>query len=561
MFKVANMQKITIFENNNIISIKNNSFKFDVIDKKINEILKEFGCKYQPITKLWVLQKDKKKDLETAFLLNNISFEEQTIEKLYVTNNFNKDFVEEKMNKIKTDLDVKNPDFNFEIVKYQIDGVHFLLNRTFAILGDDLGLGKTVETVIALKLLFDSKKINKILIVVLPSTISAWQKTINVFSYDNPEFEKNTTIINYEQLRSKNLEEYIKFNPDIIVCDEASILRNPTQARTGLMKIKAKYYWLLSGEIVEKHPLDLFYIVNTFTNIFEYDTFVINYVVYKTLHFGNKIIKKPVLFKNLSQLIKEIEPYFLKRTREDVGTELNKINIIVKDIFVDLSKEQGLELQKLRQELMFKKYKSDTNMLLDMFQRTRLVLDDANYNMPEKEISSKKYDELKKLLNEKINEKLVVFTSYRLILNKLTIQLQNDGFKVISITSDLKKTEREVKIKEYKDSKEINILVTSDILAYGINLETTTAMVHYDLPLLASKIRQRTYRMIRKTSTTDKVNVYYLLTNTKFDETVKKILMKKIAYSSALTGEKNSVEKLGFNFSKNEMEEAVNKLL
>ncbi|MEM4115158.1 MAG: helicase-related protein, partial [Saccharolobus sp.] len=236
-----------------------------------------------------------------------------------------------------------------------------------------------------------------------------------------------------------------------------------------------------------------------------------------------------------------------KRTREDVGEQLRKIDIITNYVPCDLLKEQERKINEIKQEIAIKKkLYNNENYILEYFQKIRLVLDDANYDDPNKPMISSKTDKLIELISKNIGSKIIVFTSYKMILDKLLIFLQSKGIKAIKVSSDMSKEERNEKIKEYKTSKDTNVLISSDILAYGINLETSTVMIHYDLPLLGGKLKQRIYRMVRATSQTSVVYNYILTTNTQFDTHVKEILLRKIAYAEAVTKETSSVESLGF---------------
>lgn len=549
------MKDITIYYNKNSCFVKNNNFKFDEEDKKLNELFRELNFKYDYKTTFWIGKRQELQKIKTALLMNNANLNEKKLEEYYITKKYTLEEIQDFMKSLEGRIS------GYLYKEYQSVAVHFLVNRKFSILGDMLGIGKTVELTVAMKFLHEKEGLNKFLIVTLAGNLVVdFTETINKF-FGEEKAKEMFTITNYEQFRSKNLEALINKTYDIVVCDESSVLRNSTQARKGLMKVKSKIYWMSSGEVLEKYPLDLFYVVNTFTSIFDYDKFSSSYVVFKTVFLGKKRVKKPVMFKNLNELKSEIEPYFIKRDREDIS-ELKKIDIVSNDIIVETNTEQDIKLNELQKEMVIQnKIGLNDNMILGLFQKTRLILDDANYEEPNLPIKSNKYLKLKELIEKNKGKKLVIFTAYKIVLEKLHKELEKDGIKTILISSSMKNNERSEQIKKYKASTETNILIASDILAYGVNLETTSVMIHYDLPLLASKIKQRTYRMVRQTSTHDKVESYTLLTNTEFDKAIKRIIMKKLAYSTALAGNLDSSIKIGVNFSKDEMKETVMKLL
>jgi ATP-dependent RNA helicase DeaD len=191
-----------------------------------------------------------------------------------------------------------------------------------------------------------------------------------------------------------------------------------------------------------------------------------------------------------------------------------------------------------------------------MFQTTRLVLDDAKYDKPNEPIKSAKYEELKNVLNELGDEKAIVFTSYKMILEKLYDNLSKDGYTAIKIDSEMSAQKRSELLKEFKNSKNIKTLLTSDIMSSGQNVNEAYAVIHYDLPLMASTISQRIGRINRLDQTRNSVLSIIISTDSKFDRTVENILNKKLVYGAVVKGETPS-----FSFDIEEMEEILKNVL
>jgi len=100
--------------------------------------------------------------------------------------------------------------------------------RNGAILGDDMGIGKTVE---ALAYIADHPEFKKILIVCPKQVIDQWKEHIETWvPYWNNNTKYRVVVTNYEQL--KNLK---KKNFQAVVCDEAHYIKNPTAQRTKLL--------------------------------------------------------------------------------------------------------------------------------------------------------------------------------------------------------------------------------------------------------------------------------------------------------------------------------------
>ena len=534
---------VAYYTANPFVELKINNFKYDNDDKAIIEFFKNNKCAYNLETKTWTISK--------AYFQNFLNNAD-------VTKLFNLR-IEKKLADISDDEIKSLYPAGFTAYGYQIDGIKFLLNNKLAILGDELGLGKTIQALIALKYLYTKNPNLKAIIVVPLSLIeSNWKPQFQqVFGKPITDFP-NFSLVNYEKFRTKDKNSIISHNYDVGIFDEASRLRNPTQFRSGIKRANINYVWLLSGEIVEKDPIDIYTIINTFYDYFNYVDFDRTFVIRKILRFGEKRIEKPIGFRNLDELRKQISPIYLRRLKKNIEG-LNQIKVENQTRIVPLLKEQIEKLKEIQREIIIKtkEYTTDrTSYILSMFQTTRLIMDDANYSENNMPIKSAKYEELKNLLNEFGDEKVIVFTSYKMILEKLYDNLTKDGFNVIKIDSEMNAKKRSELLNEFKESNEIKVLLTSDIMSSGQNINEAYAVIHYDLPLMASTISQRIGRINRLDQTRNSLLSIIISTDSKFDRTVESILNKKLVYGAVVKGEIPS-----FSFNTEEMEELLKNVL
>ncbi|MEM7550489.1 MAG: DEAD/DEAH box helicase [Bacteroidota bacterium] len=84
-------------------------------------------------------------------------------------------------------------------------------------------------------------------------------------------------------------------------------------------------------------------------------------------------------------------------------------------------------------------------------------------------------------LKAKKFESVIVFCSTKLSTKQLTKELQKLGLDVESVHSDLDQKEREEALQKFK-SKKLNILVATDILSRGIDIEDIDLVINYDVP-------------------------------------------------------------------------------
>lgn len=168
----------------------------------------------------------------------------------------------------------------YELLPHQKEAVTFLLERNGAILADEMGVAKTLPTIVAAL----HTKFKRILIVCPSSVKINWEREINTFS-DNTTIvegriwtQSRFTIINYDILQNfHTLEskidpndpptyisrELVNANFDLIIVDEAHNLRNKKSIRGEIVsELCSKFgnpkVWLLSGTPVANRPKDFY---------------------------------------------------------------------------------------------------------------------------------------------------------------------------------------------------------------------------------------------------------------------------------------------------------------
>jgi SWI/SNF-related matrix-associated actin-dependent regulator 1 of chromatin subfamily A len=166
-----------------------------------------------------------------------------------------------------------------KLYQHQEEGIKFLLSRNGCILADDMGLGKSMQSIIAAV----ESGAKKILIVCPSSTKINWEREINVFCddttiIDGKKFsDAKFTIINFDIL--KNFHTLVKRGKesehpvihrqlaeagyDLCIIDEAHYLKNNESIRGKIMvELDVKYniekVWLLTGTPVANRPMDFF---------------------------------------------------------------------------------------------------------------------------------------------------------------------------------------------------------------------------------------------------------------------------------------------------------------
>jgi superfamily II DNA/RNA helicase len=85
------------------------------------------------------------------------------------------------------------------------------------------------------------------------------------------------------------------------------------------------------------------------------------------------------------------------------------------------------------------------------------------------------------MLSSKKFSKVIVFCSKKLNVKQLTVKLKSANLAVAEIHSDLDQKSREQYLQDFRNQK-INILVATDVLSRGIDIDDIDLVINYDVP-------------------------------------------------------------------------------
>ncbi|EHO62175.1 helicase-related protein [Dialister succinatiphilus] len=120
----------------------------------------------------------------------------------------------------------------------------------------------------------------------------------------------------------------------------------------------------------------------------------------------------------------------------------------------------------------------------------------------------RKWDELSNLLQDKTfmvgkdgeREKLIIFTEHKDTLRYLAEKIRSllgDDEAVVTIHGGMLRGDRRKVEEQFKQDKEVRILVATDAAGEGINLQRAHLMINYDLPWNPNRLEQRFGRIHR----------------------------------------------------------------
>jgi SNF2 family DNA or RNA helicase len=158
------------------------------------------------------------------------------------------------------------------LFRYQLDGVRALLARDALLLADDLGLGKTVQAIAAVRILFLQHQVEASLIVVPASLVDQWRQALRHWA---PELRCSTVrgsaherawqwltpahvyLTSYDTLREDLATDDPRAPPrrrtwDVVIVDEAQRIKNrETSTSRACKSLLRRRAWALTGTPLE----------------------------------------------------------------------------------------------------------------------------------------------------------------------------------------------------------------------------------------------------------------------------------------------------------------------
>lgn len=110
-------------------------------------------------------------------------------------------------------------------------------------------------------------------------------------------------------------------------------------------------------------------------------------------------------------------------------------------------------------------------------QRTVPKIKQAYYIIPQ----NKKADALKLLISMQKPNRSLIFCNTKMMVDDLVERLCDDGYKCIGLHGDMKQSQRNKVMQDYKSGK-IEILIATDVAARGIDVTDIDAVYNFDIP-------------------------------------------------------------------------------
>ena len=188
--------------------------------------------------------------------------------------------------------------------------------------------------------------------------------------------------------------------------------------------------------------------------------------------------------------------------------------------------------------------KIDKEKISKLVKRWQKVKTDPKMNEFIKELKDTFFD--KRINNE---GKLVIFTESTETSEYIKVNMEKAGFKkILAVNSKNRKdVASEIRLNfdanVVEDSKKYDVIITTEVLAEGVNLHRSNIIINYDVPWNSTKLMQRIGRVNRIGSKAKQIYVYNFYPSSHGDNQIQlenKALRKLQAFHSAF-GEDNKI--------------------
>lgn len=459
-------------------------------------------------------------------------------------------------------------EIDFKLRYYQAQMVVHLLTMKRFVVGDDTGLGKTLEAIASLCYLWEKDNTKKVIIFTNKSVVAQWESEFQKFTQGITTMQVKGT----KKKREKALKEFWEHegSPLVaimgyrsacsdfaimqdwtdynIVFDEATAFKTPTtQVHQVCRHLAANAdrafgltATLIKNNLMEGWGIYRVIVPDLFTQ--HKATFIRQFCVTKMQRIkGNR--KIPVIVgyrKSDVQRFKDmIDPYYLGRPKHSVAKELPALT--TKSLKVGMTSFQKRKYSEALSGLL----ELGTGEEKEVTKLTAIIYCQEIANHPcliECDGGSEKYDTLEEMVTdggEFFREKVIIYTRFRSLVDHCMPLLEKKGIKCVRVTGAEDEDQRKAAQDTFQDLRSgTNVIWLTAAGGEAINLQAAKAIIFFDTPWSAGDYLQILGRMIRIGSPNDKCYALHLVASGTVDERVMEVLHKKMNLVESIIGKR-----------------------
>jgi superfamily II DNA or RNA helicase len=335
-------------------------------------------------------------------------------------------------------------------------------------------------------------------------------------------------IMNYEQIPI-HLDEINGSNIDILIFDEAHYLKTPRAKRTkACHNIVAKRSFLLTGSPMLNQPQELWSLLHRinpaeFPNFWKFTQ--------RFCVFGGYQAKQVTGVKNRLELLEILDRYMLRRKKSEMiklpPKNFVKVHVplspLQQRLYAEAEEELKLDIPNEPEPLELE------NAMVKILRLKQITGTPATLGFEDESIKLDRTIEIARELIADDDEKVVIFTQFRGVLQAIHERLEAEGLPVWSLHGDIKINKRIPIVHEWRDSTEAGVMLAMlQVAGVGINLTAASNVIFVDklyTPAMNDQAVDRLHRLSMDKS--KPVTIYEMLATKTVEERVEKILARK----------------------------------
>ena len=455
--------------------------------------------------------------------------------------------------------------------EYQLAGfrwMHFLARHGLhGILADDMGLGKTLQSLthILHEKIEGHDRDRPALVIAPTSVISNWQAEAQKFAPDlkvlvlegpqrHRDFESiphaDIVLTSYALLH-RDIDHLEKHEFHLAILDEAQHIKNPdAKVAQAACRLNAQHRLCLSGTPVENHLGELWSLMKFLQPgwLGTKEQFDETYRMS-----GGKPSEEEEAHQRLKALKQRVSPLILRRTKDQVATELPPKTELVHRIELHTDQKDLYETvrsmmnKRVRQAIAAKGGNQYQMVFLDALLKLRQIcchpalLPD---NFEAQSMESAKLEFVSELLDVLIEEgrRILIFSQFTTMLGLVEEQLKNKRVPHLKLTGESKN--RGELVEQFQTGEFPVFLISLKAGGTGLNLTAADTVIHFDPwwnPAAEAQATDRAYRIGQ-----DKpVFVHKLLCRDTVEERIHQMQRDKAKLAAGLLSEADIIDKLG----------------
>lgn len=447
-----------------------------------------------------------------------------------------------------------------EYYKHQTDAIRRLINMKNFLLADDMGLGKSLQSLTVHCIDVKMGKAETCLIVCPVTLRDNWAEEIQKFTRipfllfgeePHPTRKGETRritgqkrhqqlldwmqhqhgprflIVNYEQLTSEiHKSAFRDFTFDTVIYDEAHYLKNPDSKRTkAAMELRKERAMLLTGTPMLNQVNELWTLLNIIDpkRFPKYWSFVNRYCV-----FGGYENRQIVGVKNQKELVTVLGEVMIRRMKNDV---LSREKPTYVQLQVKLSPEQQELYNSVANDLILPgSVATEVENPLTKFLRLKQICGTPYSIDPSYPDSSFKLDRAVEIVKEFADqdEKIVVFTQFRGVLDAIDKRLRKAGTgPVFQLHGDIPQKQRQPEVARWAKVKgPATMACMTQVAGVGLNMVAASTVLFIDKLFVPGLNKQAVDRLDR-IGQEKPVQVFELIARGTVEQRVEEILKDK----------------------------------